>query len=312
MKGNDGQMYVVKATKNGVRRWVRDSDQSKPNTRSQNEKPNNKAQAKGQKGSTIAGRSPPLKPLKPSKPLLIPATQHVHRIVYIVDNGSISFLVYLTSTGQPGVAHVFKRKDLDDDDDDTADYDPHDTSRHSEYFTHWRSIAYRNVHIGLDPAERREEVAKASQARQPGFFERLFGRGTLKKEWWHGGNSLLLETGPKSFVYIGSEIYAFRTPDDIVDYVSTMGGSAVPYPYAVGAKNVYLLTQMTYITHEHLNFLREKANRDDDVADPYDLFYRRDLETGEPAKPRSSSQRQKAYLATHKLKSFKLLHARLL
>ena len=56
------------------------------------------------------------------------------------------------------------------------------------------------------------------------------------------GNSILLKIGKDRYVHIGSTIYEFSTDgDEIVKYYSPVGNSHVPYPFAYGKKNVYLM-----------------------------------------------------------------------
>jgi hypothetical protein len=57
------------------------------------------------------------------------------------------------------------------------------------------------------------------------------------------GNSILIETAPNKFVYIGSEIYEWKPEkgDQIIEYWSEMGNSDVPYPFAVGKTHVYFM-----------------------------------------------------------------------
>lgn len=130
-----------------------------------------------------------------------------------------------------------------------------------------------------------------------------------------------------SYVFIGWEIFAFKTPDEITRYVSLMGNSAVPYPYAVGARNTYLFLERTYLTNEHLAFLREqlrqevvikvkkvkgfRTQRDVDDADPYTLYYTRDLETGSSADMPRRHKLHAQHKAAHKLSGFKVLHERI-
>lgn len=77
------------------------------------------------------------------------------------------------------------------------------------------------------------------------------------------GNSILLETSvPKRYIFIGHEIYFFETNDTITDYKSPIGNSDVPYPYAFGIDNTYLMLEYAYIP----NFLRH-------CSDPYQQIY---------------------------------------
>ena len=56
------------------------------------------------------------------------------------------------------------------------------------------------------------------------------------------GNSVLLQLSKDKYVYIGSWIYEFVAKDDrIVAYYSQVGNSDVPYPVALGEKNVYFM-----------------------------------------------------------------------
>lgn len=55
------------------------------------------------------------------------------------------------------------------------------------------------------------------------------------------GNSILLEISNGRYVFIGGLIYEFEPKDKIVEYYSMIGNSDVPYPVAVGEKNVYFV-----------------------------------------------------------------------
>lgn len=108
----------------------------------------------------------------------------------------------------------------------------------------WRSFEYEHAFIGLDPAE-----------------------GSVSREWWHGGNSVLLllrekDAGNAVYVYIGSEIFSFTPTDKIETYVSVMGNSAVPYPWARGEVNTYLMLENTFVPNTSIT-----------TSDPYDSFY---------------------------------------
>jgi hypothetical protein len=57
------------------------------------------------------------------------------------------------------------------------------------------------------------------------------------------GNSILLELNSKKleYLYIGYEIYSFKAYTKIVEYVSPVGNSGVPYPYAIDELGNYYL-----------------------------------------------------------------------
>lgn len=206
MQGNDGNMYVVTATKSGIHRWVRAA-----------------------KAMSFA----------------------VKRTVYIVDNGGIPFVVQLSDDAGPGVARVLrmKRSVLVGEDEVTRD---DVRNRTGELYEHWRDIKYSRVFVGLDPEE-------ASPSMVTSMFAAVLGR----RPWWWGGNSILLETAPKRYVFVGWKTYAFKTPDVIQRYVSVMGNSAVPYPYAVGTTNTYLLLEEVSLGNDEVG----------SAADPYNRYY---------------------------------------
>lgn len=57
----------------------------------------------------------------------------------------------------------------------------------------------------------------------------------------YDGNSILLQLKDR-YIYIGVDIYSFIPLAPIIKYVSPVGNSGVPYPYAIDAKNnVYLM-----------------------------------------------------------------------
>ncbi len=56
-------------------------------------------------------------------------------------------------------------------------------------------------------------------------------------------NSLLVYLGSGKYMYIGHSVYTFTTinKEKIQDFYSPIGNSDVPYPYAVGENNTYLM-----------------------------------------------------------------------
>lgn len=87
------------------------------------------------------------------------------------------------------------------------------------------------------------------------------------------GNSMLFETAntkttTNTYVYVGERVCSFDTAADdrIVSYVSPVGNSGVPYPYAVGESNTYLLIEDAFVPNADL----PKG------ADPYEYLYMND------------------------------------
>lgn len=66
------------------------------------------------------------------------------------------------------------------------------------------------------------------------------------------GNSILIQETEHSYVSVGWIVHRFQTVDKIIDYVSPVGNSDVPYPVAYGESNVYFMLDMQYIPKEQL------------------------------------------------------------
>ena len=84
---------------------------------------------------------------------------------------------------------------------------------------------------------------------------------------WKKGTSVLLKIGPEQYVFIGDTIYKFSVEkgDTIVKYYTPTGSCAVPYPYAVGKNNTYLMTSdKDIIPHDLYNPKEEE---------PYSFFW---------------------------------------
>jgi hypothetical protein len=103
-------------------------------------------------------------------------------------------------------------------------------------------------------------------------------------------------------MYIGTSIKTFvpQPRDTIVAFVSPMGNSAVPYPYAIGITHTYLLEENVCIDNATLVRVMASAHR---VLDPYEVLYGYDLTRSSPRKFESErrrargSKRNKAALA---------------
>jgi hypothetical protein len=65
---------------------------------------------------------------------------------------------------------------------------------------------------------------------------------------WGEGNSVLIEildSGEAACVMIGASVFRFPTPDaGIADFVSPVGNSDVPYPYAIDGDGNYVILEM--------------------------------------------------------------------
>ena len=73
------------------------------------------------------------------------------------------------------------------------------------------------------------------------------------------GNSILICVGPGKYIYIGDQIYSFETVsgEDIKEYYSYVGNSAVPYPYAVGENYTYFMLDRETVPNELLDLKKD-------------------------------------------------------
>ena len=109
------------------------------------------------------------------------------------------------------------------------------------------------------------------------------------KAYGYTGNSILVKLQNNVYMYIGSNIYTFKTDEEIIKYESTVGNSDVPYPIAFSKNNVYLMV-------EYVFFPKELTN----CQDEYGVFYGH-IKT----KPPFDKTKVK------KIKNMKIIHERL-
>ena len=56
------------------------------------------------------------------------------------------------------------------------------------------------------------------------------------------GNSILIEKSNNTYVFIGTNIFSFKSIKPIIEFVSPISGSDVPFPFAIDSEgNIYLL-----------------------------------------------------------------------
>lgn len=140
------------------------------------------------------------------------------RAVRVVDNGAVCFLVEADRRS----SKVLIRVNVSDDDG-------------TDVFEDWKSISFERMLVGYDPGIEDED----GTLHKPSLLERLFRR---EPPWWRGGNGVLLEVREGRYVMVVAEIVEFDTVDKerILRFVSPMGNSGVPYPYAVGGTHTYV------------------------------------------------------------------------
>jgi len=66
------------------------------------------------------------------------------------------------------------------------------------------------------------------------------------------GNSVLIQVSKKSYISVGCVITKFETDEKILDYISPVGNSDVPYPVAYSDNHVYFMLDHEYIKTDEL------------------------------------------------------------
>lgn len=89
------------------------------------------------------------------------------------------------------------------------------------------------------------------------------------------GNTILLDMGDNSYVYIQRDISEFKSLSKIVSYFSPIGNSDVPYPYAIDELgNYYLLSEnVILLKGDNPYFITTPP----DEEDPYEFYYREEF-----------------------------------
>lgn len=77
------------------------------------------------------------------------------------------------------------------------------------------------------------------------------------------GNTILVQLEQHKYMYIGKIIYTFEISDEIIDYYSPLRNNDIPYPFAVGTQNIYLLLENVFIEKQYI------FNK----KDPYNEYY---------------------------------------
>jgi len=142
-------------------------------------------------------------------------------------------------------------------------YDVHDNGGRP-----FRVIANnKGIHIFIE----REEDKKNQIGSYPMQYNKLIKKITNFLGYWSGfdsspyktkmhGNSILIQLTKKKYMSIGYNIYTFETESEIIDYVSPVGNSDVPYPISYDKDNVYFMIEQVYIKRSELTIEPNVAN----------------------------------------------------
>lgn len=71
------------------------------------------------------------------------------------------------------------------------------------------------------------------------------------------GNTILIKLSAHEYIFVGGKICQFKTADEIVEYMSHVGNSDVPYPYAVGKNKTYLMIEDVYLNNKDIDFEKD-------------------------------------------------------
>lgn len=165
--------------------------------------------------------------------------QKLHNCKYYFthDNGNRPFCVYIDETNNK--VYVYKRKD-------TSSFELKKYTKLVEAFNPDK------IFIGESPVN---PMTEFSAGHGPKF----------------NGNSILLkmdnENDTFKYVFIGDQIYSFKTNHQIVSFMSHVGNNDVPYPYAIDDKDNYYFL----LGDEDSGILTIDADSKPD--DPYSYFY---------------------------------------
>lgn len=126
--------------------------------------------------------------------------------------------------------------------------------------------------------------------------------------------TFLINTKDNEYVQVGNiGIFQFETADNdkIEEYVSPIGNSAVPYPYAIGKKYIYFMLDDVYVDKKEFEDIAKKHKKIDKNANTYSTFYNyADMKQKNGKNPYNKKISQEDYIKTYKMKKFKKLAKR--
>ena len=240
MKGNDGGTYASKADKNGVYKWIKTTAKMAKTAKTAKTatKSDETTVKKISSCSTDLKRtSPPFYKYAYKKSIFAPVNvssflkcippgivnekvkpKHIYEIV---DNGPIPFVVF----DYGSYVDVYNQHY----DKETNEYEMQGKIMDSKYI---------KIFVGDNELNAPDYDLKKGSGR---------------------GNTVLLQTGKDEYTYIGDGIRSFKTKDgDVIEkYYSPVGNNAVPYPYAVGKKYVYLMLDNEYEPVEDFDLTKD-------------------------------------------------------
>jgi hypothetical protein len=107
-------------------------------------------------------------------------------------------------------------------------------------------------------------MKKLNQLLSKKYKNVFIGKSTKKYTYYSEpftGNSILIEIKTKTYIYVVDAIKLFHFEEPIIKYISPMGNSDVPYPFALTKNYAILLIEDIIL------------ERDFGDIDPYQVYY---------------------------------------
>ncbi len=167
---------------------------------------------------------------------LIKETHKDWKHYLIHDNGGRPFCVYISPENKIDIYKVNKNNTFTEN----------DYAKIYTYTEFVMSFKPKKTFVGKSPKNKMTE------------FSSGYGQ-------YFDGNSILLYLGNSKYVFIGSSIFSFKTNKEIVKFVSPVGNSDVPYPYAIDNEDNYY-----FLIENGIMKIKDKI----ETYDPYNYYYK--------------------------------------
>nr|URM61880.1 DNA ligase [Mimivirus sp.] len=168
-----------------------------------------------------------------------------HKVYYVHDNGHRPFQVTISKNKKSAkiIIHKYEYESDSDNDLDSDNNLDSDNDLDSDYDLD--SKHYKTFVIEIDK-----------------FLGYWYGYDTSIDQMH--GNTILIKLAVNKYIFIGSEIYKFKTDsDEIIDYVSPVGNSDVPYPVAYGTQFVYFMDDKEKVKKSNFQLDISPVNAED-------------------------------------------------